>query len=973
MSSESIKSEEKNISSNKNKEDDFNEVNKLTINEENKSFDNSKIYELKYIKFIIKDYSSFPRTERAKLLIYIMNVPMTISDLENDFGYIICGFNFEVKDKDSFPKIFDNSLKIIINNNTDVCFYYLEYRLLFFLDLSQSMLLFDLRQKILNIQKAEKYLNYLLKSCTEYEEMIFNFKLEKIKYKPKIICTIACSLNEEEIIFIKHAFILNQENLEKHQEKITMKINSILSKYYSLKNQDNNEIEKQMHFLNKILENSLFTFNLMSSSGSRILFLLTDGNFYLPSLGKYNNILMKLNRLDISIQMIDLFYRTNIFGLTSPTFTNDIETMKYIAQFTEGNYINENDFIKLFFPSYKNNENKNHIFFYPSLYPNILNYNSNEQESKELWEKRFSDYYNEKQIHCEICNKGFQLFLCKSILIKENNLNNKIIISKKEQLTNLINNDLNIKSIGLLSNNISVEIKELFESYKLRLSLSLILESRLRESFYIKKTKNPKKIKLMIYFLPGIFLKYNLTKENDERLCEEFKVDILIKGNIYKINQMKMEMNTKNKKSDKVELLLNFIKEIYCTDKITSYFSQLTHNKNYLEKNFFKINKSYKSHVIGLSIHKWYRFFNVMMSEIFITDKTIEINNSFIQSFLESQEYALKKYKEKQEYLKNKILEFCDDFDEEMNLGIKKIPKDENVKGILSHNGFLVIKFVWIYKNLCLLYLGFFHCFLGTRDKYFQKLKEFFLKKENNKQNLLIEFNEKHLTYFLTQPKKEINIKNDLKELKFSSEKSLGNSYEKGKKYKELKHILNNINSIIKQNDSYENKEEESMFTNFASKNLINIYLKQYQKVYQLPFDSEIALRNFLEILFLQRLKIENFQILNWNKSQMILFSYLSDLNIKDYNSNIKNNHLLSKILVFYSIEIINGESKKLINTKLMFEPNENLFICNPEENNSNKSEVKSYFISIINHFEEIEKKIRESLKIKEEEEDKII
>ena len=154
----------------------------------------------------------------------------------------------------------------------------------------------------------------------------------------------------------------------------------------------------------------------MSSTGSRILFLLTDGNFYLPKLGKYNNILMQLNRIDISIQIIDLFYRNNCYGLTSPTFVNDIETMKYLAQFTGGNYINENDFIKFFFPEYKNNKNEDHIFFYPSLYPNIINYNSNIEESKALWKRRFNDYFDEKQIHCVLCKKNFGLFLCKKIL-----------------------------------------------------------------------------------------------------------------------------------------------------------------------------------------------------------------------------------------------------------------------------------------------------------------------------------------------------------------------------------------------------------------------------------------------------------------------------------------------------------------------------------------------------------------------------
>jgi hypothetical protein len=100
------------------------------------------------------------------------------------------------------------------------------------------MLLFDLRQRILNIQKTEKYLNYLLKSCAQYEDIIYDFNLNKINYKPKIICTIASSSNEEEIVFIKHGFILDKDNFNKYQEKISKKLNSILSKY-SAKYQEN--------------------------------------------------------------------------------------------------------------------------------------------------------------------------------------------------------------------------------------------------------------------------------------------------------------------------------------------------------------------------------------------------------------------------------------------------------------------------------------------------------------------------------------------------------------------------------------------------------------------------------------------------------------------------------------------------------------------------------------------------------------
>ena len=99
-------------------------------------FDKDKIYELNFIKLVIKDYSSIPRTERAKILRILLNAPFKIIDLENKFGYIIQAFQISPE-----PKNFDNSMQILLTEKTDICFYYLEYRLLFFFDLSQSMLL----------------------------------------------------------------------------------------------------------------------------------------------------------------------------------------------------------------------------------------------------------------------------------------------------------------------------------------------------------------------------------------------------------------------------------------------------------------------------------------------------------------------------------------------------------------------------------------------------------------------------------------------------------------------------------------------------------------------------------------------------------------------------------------------------------------------------------------------------------------
>ena len=78
--------------------DNINNINENENKGNKGELKNERIYELKYIKFIIKDYMSFPRTERAKLLMIILNIPFSISELEKQFSYILYGFNFKPKD-----------------------------------------------------------------------------------------------------------------------------------------------------------------------------------------------------------------------------------------------------------------------------------------------------------------------------------------------------------------------------------------------------------------------------------------------------------------------------------------------------------------------------------------------------------------------------------------------------------------------------------------------------------------------------------------------------------------------------------------------------------------------------------------------------------------------------------------------------------------------------------------------------------
>ena len=64
-----------------------------------------------------------------------------------------------------------------------------------------------------------------------------------------------------------------------------------------------------------------------------------------------------------------------------------------------------------------------------------------------------------------------------------------------------------------------------------------------------------------------------------------------------------------------------------------------------------------------------------MMCEIFIINNTVEIDKEFIYNFLKSQDDATNRNEEKKDYLKKKILSFCDDYKEDKNFGIKKFRK----------------------------------------------------------------------------------------------------------------------------------------------------------------------------------------------------------------------------------------------------------------------------------------------------------
>ena len=82
---------------------------------------------------------------------------------------------------------------------------------------------------------------------------------------------------------------------------------------------------------------------------------------------------------------------------------------------------------------------------------------------------------------------------------------------------------------------------------------------------------------------------------------------------------------------------------------------------------------------------------------------------------------------------------------------------------------------------------------------------------------------------------------------------------------------------------------------------------------------------------------------------------------------NIIHNPLLNKIIVLYSIKKKGEDFRKLV-TKLIFEPNENLYILTNKDTDDNQrineNNENNYFMEIIKYYKQEEKEIKKNIKI---------
>jgi hypothetical protein len=149
----------------------------------NNLFKDSSVLEVEKMEFYFKDYLSVPRAERVNIYYNLMDSEITIFDLDLKYGNYLHGYNLKVRG----GKQLQGTESIVIKYNTEVCVFYSEYRIVFLIDVSPSMMVYDFSSQMLNMEKLEFYLKATIKEMLAFEKNVKTAKGEDIIYNPKLI------------------------------------------------------------------------------------------------------------------------------------------------------------------------------------------------------------------------------------------------------------------------------------------------------------------------------------------------------------------------------------------------------------------------------------------------------------------------------------------------------------------------------------------------------------------------------------------------------------------------------------------------------------------------------------------------------------------------------------------------------------------------------------------------------------------
>jgi hypothetical protein len=155
--------------------------------------DNDSI-EVEKLELYFLDYLSVPRAERVNIYFNLLNTDINVSEFNEKYGSYMHGINIKLKNG---KKCLGNE-NIIVKYNTEVCIYYMEYRIVFLLDISQSLLVYDFDSQMLNIEKLEYYMKSTIKEMLNFQKSIKTLMNKDYLYVPKLILSFVATGNEED-------------------------------------------------------------------------------------------------------------------------------------------------------------------------------------------------------------------------------------------------------------------------------------------------------------------------------------------------------------------------------------------------------------------------------------------------------------------------------------------------------------------------------------------------------------------------------------------------------------------------------------------------------------------------------------------------------------------------------------------------------------------------------------------------------
>ena len=691
---------------------------------------------------------------------------------------------------------------------------------------------------------------------------------------------------------------------------------------------------------------------------------------------------MQMNRLDISVNILSLnsFTEENLFSMSSiPNYA----IAKYITDYTGGVFLEESEILKIL----------NKTTFQKTK--NIISLNSSSKNNIE--KKQVCQIMNNfnRKILCHQCSDSIKVLLCKKpFLCRDNKYNieiNKDIFHFKRSIQELGFNFRAVSNLNL-TKNFKITHKEVFEKYSIKVPIKRIIETRIRESFQMISSTDKNYVYFELEMLPDILLIYEVLNKDDN---DEKQIKIRFKTSFERFNFLKITQNKSQEQHPLLFSITEFIKEIVANDMILNILSKTFSDTINLDDgktkdDFIANHKSVWECLCNLTIHSWYRFFNVENIEVLIIKKKYDSDSIIEKLCCEDEEdyFSIKELKENKEIkinesplliknetfvvkkdTKNNILNSINvnqkDKKEITNtmpinykerIGLAKQTPIININTPYEDESKIAINLIeqllFDYSDMTILKGNIIHNYKVAFSSLSVKQRKSYIKlihKSINKDNkksmngfCLIKLEKVYdnliIVYFAFY-QCFIKIRRDIISDLYDKLNKLFKPEDKIELKCSDKHL---VLLIPKDVDS-----PSSVFTYFPNSKLINNFLQT--KSYKYPILYYLHTRDFLTQLIKLRLS-EGFILVDNNRNNLLL---VHTINIARYKINGESNKDEKLTAILYKITILKDE----IFVELLVEPGSG-HEYKSQENELRVFEEKTYFNSLVKYIKDNDKHI---------------